>query len=120
MPRVTMFFDPTKENFGSELLHQIGLGVIPLVAQATSTEDVPLTNKDIEWIPQPYPPGSIISGRINFDIETIGFLSRKVKLNKETMLKLKEQILAFNCFATMKPEEISIWVKFYDADGVHV
>ena len=119
MPKVTMYYNPSKFHFLQNELHALGLKIRPLVATATSTEDILFTKKDIDWMVLTYPPGSI-GPPLSIEIETFGFPSRKKKLNEQTVLELKKKILSIPAFSKVDPNQPLIWVKFQDPDDVHV
>ena len=117
MPQVIVRFNP--DHIGEEQLYQLGLACRKLVAEAASTEEVPFTIHDIEWVTQPNGPGSI-APNIAVEIRTIGRPERKAKLNKERLEQLKKDFLAagFNKYST--EDQYLIWMQFIDPDGAHV
>lgn len=123
MPQVIFKYDPAEVT--AERLLQIGEVVRPLVADAASTDQAKFTKEDIEWDPQPYHPGAIGVPRVAIELRTIGFPERKLKLNKERVLKLKTDIFDLAAeggytLCGLQFEQALIWVQFIDPDGVHV
>ncbi len=107
----------------SYTIKQLSEDIIPLIAEAASTEWVPFTSKDIEWIPTPLDEYAIAPD-LSLEIRTIGYPERKIKMNREAMLSLKKKIMATKgfhiMFSTVQPTDPLIWVQFMDPDGVHV
>jgi hypothetical protein len=128
MPKVTMFFDTAALGADDFALNfdfkKVGETIRELVAEAASTQDVPLDKGDVDFIPMPYPRGTLVDNPISIEIETIGFPERKAKLKKEVVEDLKLKIAKL-----ITDDEHSIpismlrqlvWLKFQDPDGCHV
>ena len=109
-----------EEYLSAEKVRRIGELVRPLVAVAASTDQVPLTAEDVEWIPEPYRPGASGVPDVAIELRTIGFRYRKNKLDREGALALREQIIAVPGFPYVNPTALLLWIQFYDPDGVHV
>ena len=120
MPQVIVRYDskliPQDELYGR---NPIGSACRRLIAEAASTDEVPFTIHDIEWITQPHGPGSI-APQIAIEIRTIGYPERKAKLNKERLEELKKDMLAAGLEKYTASEAPLIWVQFIDAEGAHV
>jgi hypothetical protein len=119
MPQVIARYDHKVFETISQV-RNLGFAIRRLVAEAASTERVPFTTKDIEWLPRVNGNGSIAPD-FAIEIRTIGFPDRKEKMNEAAMRKLKEEILALPEFPESCRDLPSlIWVQFTDPDGVHV
>ena len=108
-----------KDTLSAEEVSRIGHHIRPLVAAAASTERVPFTEKDIEWIPEPYNPGA--SGvEVAIELRTIGFPERKKKLGRGGALALREKIIAVPGFPHVDPSTPILWIQWQDPDGLHI
>jgi len=102
------------------LIFTFGENIRQLVAQATTTEEHPVTVGDVDWILQQDGMGSICSG-FALEIRLIGFQDRKKKLGEADVLKLKEQIGLLPNFPTdVNRTDPFIWIQFSDPDDVYV
>lgn len=125
MPQVIVRFNPRAIGGRTPAftIHRFGQMVIPLIMEASSTEQIRLVPKDIDWIPTPLAEYAIASD-LSLEIRTIGYPERRIKMNREAMLLLKKKIMATEGFHTMFPTVVEtdplIWVQFTDTDGVHV
>ena len=120
-----MFFDETfyQHNGGKSV--QIGREIRRIVAEAASTDEVILDPvNDVDFIPQPYPLGTLVANPISFEIETIGYPARKSKLTKEAMHLLKSKIAdllhTVDVDIPLHENALLIWLKYVDKDGLHI
>jgi hypothetical protein len=125
LPKVTMFFDETFYQHTSGKSVQIGREIQRLVAEAASTDEVILDPvNDVDFIPQPYPRGTLVANPISFEIEAIGYPARKAKLTKDAMHCLKREIADLlhrvNVDIPLHENALLIWLKYVDKDGLHV
>lgn len=124
MPKVTMFYDAGRIQFLSDELRGVGSAVRELVAKLVSTDDVALGVDDVDFIPQPYPKGTLTADPITFEIETIGFATRKKRITFEELVTLKGKFIdELGCVAECPPIRVDrplIWLKYVDPDGHHV
>lgn len=117
MPQLIVRYSP--DHITPKRLREIGLKILPLVAAATSTDSVTLTDKDIEWILMPNGSGSI-APPVSIELRTIGFPERKKKLDQEEVITLKYAMLDAGLRKFVRKGDPLIWVQFLDPDGVHV
>jgi hypothetical protein len=125
MPKVTMFFDESFYRHTGEKSVQIGREIQRLVAEAASTDEVILDPvNDVDFIPQPYPRGTLVANPISFEIETIGYPARKSKLTKDAMHLLRRKIVDLlhkgNVVPPSHENALLIWLKYLDKDGLHI
>jgi hypothetical protein len=125
MPKVTMFFDETFYQHTGGKSVQFGREIQRLVAEVASTDEVILDPvNDVDFIPQPYPLGTLVAHPISFEIETIGYPARKVKLTKDTMHLLKRRIADLlhqvGVDIPLHESDLLIWLKYVDKDGLHI
>jgi len=123
MPQVIFRYDPDLfpyDNRGSSIL-TLGTQIIPMIAEAVTTEVSPLTCEDIDWIPQAYELG-YSAGAVAIELRTFGLPERKAKLKEAAVRALKTKILALPILARKSIDKDAplIWVQFQDPDGVHV
>ena len=116
MPQVIFRYTP-EFRVSAEILSGFAQGVRKLVASAASTDKIQLAVDDIDWLPQANERGAIAPDYA-IEIVTIGYPDRKAKMNRETMLKLKTDIVELAGF--IPKDTPLIWVHFLDPDGVHV
>ena len=98
------------------------------VARAMSTSKVQLERKDVDFIPIPYPRGSLVEYPVAFEIETIGFPERKAKLTHRFVDQLKDDIfgaldhteLVNGNFWNISRDDPLVWIKYVDPDGPHI
>lgn len=126
MPKVTMFFKPSIVELELNFIPFAGFAsdVREWVAALASTNEVELGIDDVDFIPQPYPPGTLTADPIAFEIETIGFDSRKKKITSEALFTLKGKLIdglsrVPGC-PPIKVERPLIWLKYVDPDGHHI
>lgn len=118
MPQVIFRFH--KHQVLGKKVEGLGIKIRELVALATTTEQHPVTENDVEWIPQPYEYGAIVP-TASIEIRTIGYPDRKKRLSGQNVTDLKMSILCLKpSFPDVRPEDPLIWVQFIDPDGVHV
>ncbi len=117
MPQIIIRYDPVLVDVTE--IANMGDICRDLVADAASTEEVPFGSSDIDYITQPYGPGTI-APKVAIEIRTVGRPERVKKLNKERLLQLKKDFLdiGFNQYA--KESEPLIWMQFIDPRGEHV
>ena len=129
MPKVTFGYDANLYDLSEEKLRKLGQKVSELVAATASTpafcdisEVVLDPEKDIDWLPMPFPVGAIIDLPVGIEIETIGFELRKLKMNEREIRSLKQRIanVLLEFGFDLNPDDPLVWVKFTDSDGVHV
>jgi hypothetical protein len=124
MPKVTMFYHADALQFQSGELRGLGQAIREYVADLASTDDVKLGIDDVDFIPQPYPQGTLTADPIAFEIETIGFKSRKEGITFERLTTLKGKFInELSCVAGCPPIKVErplIWLKYVDPDGHHV
>ena len=125
MPKVTMFFDETFYQHTGGKSVQFGREVQRLVAEAASTHEVILDPiNDVDFIPQPYPRGTLVANPISFEIEAIGYPARKAKLTKEAIFLFKRKLIdVLRTVSAVPPSRengLLIWFKFVDKDGLHI
>ncbi len=113
-------------------LTAFGQLVRPLIAEACSIDGLKLVPDDIDWIPCPYPPGTLVATSCAIEIETFGYPARIEKLSKERVRELKQAIVdiinegafvpneADRKFFKVDPDQPLIWVKYLGPDGHHV
>lgn len=130
MPKIVMICDFDAMRFGtqpsySRILKAFGLSLNKLVAEVVSTDDIHLDPEtDIDFIVQYLAPGSIAPS-ISFEIETIGYPTRKQKLTADVMEQLKRDFVKTINEHDIFPQPLSadrplIWLKYVDPDGHHV
>ncbi len=129
MPKVTMYFDQTRAFNGPdavEAIRMLGSQTRRLVAVFASVpgENLLDPRDDIDFIPQPYPPGTQTAAPVAFEIETIGYPARKAKLKRAEIVRLKRMIVDYfleiqGC-PDLDPKQPLIWIKYVDPDGQHV
>ena len=124
MPKVTMFYHADALRFQSGELRGLGQAIREHVAEFASTNEVKLGIDDVDFIPQPYPQGTLTADPVAFEIETIGFKSRKERITFEQVVTLKGKIInELTCVSecpSIKVERPLIWLKYVDPDGHHV
>lgn len=134
MPKIVMHYDAEKLPFRPRQISFIGQNAAAQVAELASTEDVQLDrHEDIDFMPVPYPKGSIMTSPVSFEIITIGSDDRKKKMDEASMLEFRKWILmvmrgsynigedipaALDVFAD--PSVLLVWVMFISPDGPHV
>jgi hypothetical protein len=101
-------------------LYALGHRIRPLIAQVASTDEVLLTEQDVDWLPVANEPGSICREFAVFEITTIGYPDRKAKMGEGGMATLKWVILGLDLFQVVDPAKVLIRVQFTDPAGVHV
>lgn len=74
-------------------LEPFGRLVRPLLAEAFSTSELKFTDDDIDWVPDPWPPGTIVSAPCSLIIRTFGYEERVLTITVERALKLKSDII---------------------------
>jgi hypothetical protein len=102
---------PLKDSVGKEIR--------TLVARAFSTEEMPLTAEDVDFIPIENPPGSIVAD-VSIEIEAIGYPQRVQKLSEEVAHMLKHDIAVIRGMPDTYASEPLIWIKFWNPAGLHV
>lgn len=106
---------------GIEVSPQTASYICQLVAKAASTEARPLTEADVDWIPQQYELGARVPANIAIEIRTIGYPDRIAKMDEKAMRALKFEIIALREFpGALIPKDPILWVQFLDPQGVHV
>ena len=121
MPQIIVRYSPKLAAIIEDDLHELGLKCRKLVAEAASTPEVPFTTDDIEWITQPYGPGSSGVQNVSVEIRTIGRPERKAKLNKQRLLQLKQDFREAGFHQYMGGADVPlIWMQFVDVEGAHV
>ena len=125
MPKVTMFFKPDVVLLELNFIPFAGFAndVREWVAELASTDDVKLSIDDVDFIPEPYPPGTATASPVAFEIEAIGFPTRKKKITSEARFTLKGKIIdglsRIPGCPPIKVELPLIWLKYIDPDGDH-
>jgi len=122
MPKLTLYY-PTKARVSDSGLIQIARPLKRLVAEAASTEESPLTEEHVDFVPVPYDAEvAQFSQDVAIEIETLGFSFRKTKMTEEAITALKPQIAKI-----LNPvglyvylDKPLVWLKFQDPDGCHV
>lgn len=118
MPQIIVRYSP--QVITDKTLNNLSRPVRNLVAEVASTESIPFTEVDVEWMPKAN-HWTASAPILALEIRTIGFPERKAKMNREAMLKLKQEIIDLPDFPVRcKSQESLIWVQFTDPDGVHV
>jgi hypothetical protein len=122
-----------RTGWHTEELLELGHAVKPLVLDAfhkAGSTDLEL--KHVDWVPQPYVPGTIVDVPISFELETLGLDNRVAYLTEEALMALKLQFLAIPVLQRVQsdpdspilrpisPEDPLLWMKFQDARGSHV
>jgi len=130
MPQVTMLFKPNlfsgngRDRILPNLLERVGREIMPLIAEAFSFGPAKLDPvMDIDWLPTPYPPGSLVFYPVSIEIMTIGYPERKAKVTEGVMEELKLQILAELQelkFPGVDASNPLLWVIYTDPDGLHI
>ena len=133
MPKVTMYFlmpgggvRYPQQFYGR--LEKSGMVIRDHVARAMSTSKVELERKDVDFIPIPYPRGSLVEFPVAFEIEAIGFPERKAKLTDLFVDQLKvDMVFALDVAGLVSGNYWDIrcvnplvWIKYVDPDGPHI
>lgn len=124
MPKVTMFYHADALQFQSGELRILGQTIREYVANLASTDEVKLGIDDVDFIPQPYPEGTLTADPVTFEIETIGYPARKARMSEESLITLKGKLIDdLACVSGCPPIKVArplIWLKYVDPDGHHV
>ncbi len=119
-------------------LEPFGRLVRPLLAEAFSTSELKFADDDIDWVPDPWPPGTIVSAPCSLIIRTFGYQERVLNITEERALKLKSDIIDIaekaefvtlvndRKFFRIPRDKPLIWVQYTHTDptkkvpGIHV
>ena len=109
MPLVVFRYRP-EIRLSDEEIQLLGRAIRPLVAEAASTDEVHLTEDDVDWVPQRYEPGAIAS--VSIEIRTIGYPARIAKLDPPTINRLRDQIVSLPRFPEVDSKKPLLWLQF--------
>lgn len=122
MPKLTVYY-PKRANLGNDLLNMIKGPLQRLVAESASTEESPLTEEHVDFVPISYDDAAAqFSQMVAIEIETLGFPFRKAKMTEEAMMALKPPFkkILDPVGLNVDLDKPLIWLKFQDPAGSHV
>lgn len=122
MPKLTAYF-PASTDISTESLILVKTALQSVVAKATSTDSMVLSESDVDVLMTPYDPGLCsFSQAVAIEIETFGYANRKAKLTEAAVLDFKRELsdLLIRVGFPIDRSKPLVWLKYVDPDGHHV
>lgn len=122
MPKLTVYY-PQRVGLTNDQFNMIKGPLQRLIAESASTEQSPLTEEHVDFVPISYDDESAqFSQLIAIEIETLGFPFRKAKMTEEAMTALKPLIkdILGPVGWHVDLNKPLVWLKFQDPAGSHV
>lgn len=121
MPKLTVYFPAATLVFTDLILVRTALKSI--VAQASSTDWIVLSETDVDVLMTPYDPVLCsFSQPVAIELEAFGYSERKAKMTEAAVQQLKQELgqaLTDGGFPVDLDKPL-LWLKYVDPNGRHV